>query len=136
MFTDSVKTAAPLPHAFVAGREEGLRLLRRVLQGTFLVSHLPIEGEACLARLERNPGGGGVLWLSPWAVGHAAFVAARLGHVCFVLVHPPGSEPLAALPGCRCLHVNEASLIANPAREARRLVAFLRGLGAEAASPG
>lgn len=134
MFIESVNPAAPLPHAFVTGREEGVRLLRRVLQGTFLVSHLPIEGEACLARLERNPGGGGVLWLSPWAVGHAAFVAARLGRVCFVLVHPPGAEPLAALPGCRCLHLSEASLIANPAREGAKLVAFLRGQGE--AAPG
>ena len=131
MFTESVHPAAPLPHAFVGGRDEGVRLLRRVLQGAFFVSHLPLEGEPCLTRLERNPGGGGVLWLSPWAVAHAAYVAARLAQVCFVIVHPPGDEPVAALPGCRCLHVNEAALTTNPAREARRLVAFLHGLGAD-----
>jgi hypothetical protein len=130
VFTESVHTAAPLPHAFVTGRDEGVRLLRRVLQGAFFVSHLPMEGEPCLARLERNPGGGGVLWLSPWAVAHAAVVAARLASVCFVIVHAPGDAPVAQPPGCRCLHVSEAALTADPAREARRLVAFLHGVGA------
>lgn len=99
-------------------------MLRRALQGAWLVSHLPLEGEGCLARLERNPGGGGVFWLSPWAIAHAAFVSARLQPACFVVIVGPG-ERAPVPPGCRCIELSEEALASSPSDEVGRLLAFL-----------
>jgi hypothetical protein len=114
-----------LPHVFVAGPERGLKLLRRALQiiPSIFVSHLPIEGEGCVETLKRQHKL--VMWLSPWAVSHASFIASKLD-ACFVFID--GEDGRVVSPaGCRCLHLSEAGLAAEPEVEVQRLVEFLHG---------
>jgi hypothetical protein len=63
--------------------------------------------------------------VSAWAVSNAAYVAARLDRVCFVVINAEG-ELTPVAPGCRCLHLSELSLAQAPDSEVARLMAFLK----------
>lgn len=115
-----------LPHTFVAGSERALGLLRRALKALpgFFVSHLPVEGPHCVEALKRSERR--VMWMSPWAISHAQWVAAHLERACFVVIS--AADEAVLLPSdCRCLQLSEAGLANTPDDEVKRLVRFLRG---------
>ena len=121
----SCQTELEVPHTFVAGSERALRLLRRALRSLpgFFISHLPVEGPGCVEVLKRSERR--MLWMSPWAVSHAQFVAAHLARACFVVIN--AENDAAPLPrDCRCLQLSEAALATTPRTEVKRLVRFLR----------
>lgn len=119
------QTQLEIPHIFVAGSEHALGLLRRALGALpgFFISHLPVEGPACVEVLKRSERR--MLWMSPWAVSHAQYVAAHLERACFVVIAE--DDQAASIPrGCRCLQLSEAALSSTPGVEVKRLVRFLR----------
>ncbi|MDP3502330.1 MAG: hypothetical protein Q8S33_18490 [Myxococcales bacterium] len=121
----SCHTELEIPHTFVAGSERALGLLRRALGALpgFFISHLPVEGPGCVEILKRSERR--MLWMSPWAVSHAQYVAAHLERACFVVI--TGAEEAASIPrGCRWLQLSEAALSSAPRAEVKRLVRFLR----------
>jgi hypothetical protein len=127
-----VTANAPAGPVFVAGSSQALGCLRRALARRchWFVSHLPVEGEGCVELLARSrvPG----VWLSPWAVAHAAFVTARLRGACFVVVEDePGSSSVPE--GARWLQVSPRALAADPSGEVERLISFVERVCAEAA---
>jgi len=121
----ALHTHLEIPHIFVAGSERALGLLRRALGGLpgFFISHLPVEGPACVEVLKRSERR--MLWMSPWAVSHAQYVAAHLERACFVVIAE--RDQANSIPrGCRCLQLSEAALSSTPGTEVKRLVRFLR----------
>ncbi len=121
----SCHTELEIPHTFVAGSERALGLLRRalgVLPG-FFISHLPVEGPGCVEVLKRSERR--MLWMSPWAVSHAQYVAAHLERACFVVIGD-GDKATSIPRDCRCLQLSEAALSRTPGAEVKRLVRFLR----------
>ncbi|MDX2014961.1 MAG: hypothetical protein SFW67_32495 [Myxococcaceae bacterium] len=127
--SDAIAPGGPV---FVTGSTFALRCLRRALatRCRWFVSHLPIEGEACVELLERSrvPG----VWLSEWAVSHAAQVSARLSQACFVVVEDDDVRGEAAAAG-PCLRLSARRLAADPSGEIERLWAFIDGACARAA---
>ena len=118
-------TEVEIPHTFVTGSERALGLLRRALKALpgFFISHLPVEGPECVEVLKRSERP--MLWMSPWAVSHAGYVAAHLERACFVVIN--GGDDAAPPPrDCRCLQLSEAALSRTPGTEVKRLVRFLR----------
>lgn len=107
-----------MKHVFVTGSERALALLRKVAKEIF-ICHLPLEGERCLAMLERARSR--VMWLSPWACAHAELVEKELGPTSFVVVDDGSNTSLTK----RCLRLSEAELASEPERELARLLAFL-----------
>lgn len=114
-----------LPHTLVAGSERALGLLRRALSAVpgFFVSHLPIEGPRCVEALEGSERR--VMWMSPWAVSHAQYVAAHLQRACFVVINA-GNEAALIPSECRSLQLTETALANTPDDEVKRLVRFLQ----------
>ncbi len=117
---------------FVTGSRFAVRCLRRALSTRcrWFVSHLPLEGEACVELLERSrvPG----VWLSDWAVSHAAQLSARLKQASFVVV-VDDEAPLPTVPHAGpCLLLSARRLAADPAGELERLWAFIDGACAQA----
>jgi hypothetical protein len=127
----AIDSPAPAGPVFVAGSSPALLCLRRALSTRcrWFVSHLPIEGEGCVELLARSrvPG----VWLSPWAVSHAAFVSARLRDCCFIVVDDGAG--LEVPERARCLRVSARALSVDPAGEIERLISFVEGACAEAA---
>lgn len=121
----SCHTELEIPHTFVAGSERALGLLRRALGALpgFFISHLPVEGPACVEVLKR--GERRMLWMSPWAVSHAQYVSAHLERACFVVI-ADGDQATSIPRGCRSLQLSEAALSNTPGAEVKRLVRFLR----------
>ena len=124
----SCHTELEIPHTFVAGSERALGLLRRALGALpgFFISHLPVEGPGCVEVLKRSERR--MLWMSPWAVSHAQYVATHLERACFVVITE--GDPANSMPrGCRSLQLSEAALARTPRAEVKRLVRFLREHG-------
>jgi hypothetical protein len=108
---------------FLAGSERALRRLRHCLAEVKLfVSHLPIEGERCVELIQRarRP----VLWLSPWAVGHAQLILGHVGEARFVVVHGEGERFAGPPPSDCCVHVFESELASAPRWVVGRLLQF------------
>lgn len=113
----------------MAGSERALRRLRSCLHGVKLfISHLPIEGETCVEHVARSRRP--VLWLSPWAVGHAQLILGRLRGARFVVVHGDGERFEGPPPSDCCLHVFESELAASPHGVLGRILGFLGLRGA------
>lgn len=115
----------------MAGSPTGLACLRQALAARcrWFVSHLPVEGEGCIEVLAGSRRSG--VWLSPWAVSHAAHVRQRVAGACFVVVEDTEGRVGEVCP-CECLRLSVQELRADPAGQVERLLAFVAGAPATA----